>query len=88
MKWEKLINWEHGFHINLRQTTYSKELAYVIFCCLDTASHKDHTRKRQWINPEDLPEPEPKNDLMKKVMLSVGGIEGLSTMNYVLIPRL
>ena len=33
MKWEKLINWEHGFHINLRQTTYSKELAYVIFCC-------------------------------------------------------
>ena len=29
----KLINWEHGFHINLRQTTYSKELAYVIFCC-------------------------------------------------------
>ena len=32
----------------------------------------DHTRKRQWINPEDLPEPEPKNDLHpKKVMLSV-----------------
>ena len=32
----------------------------------------EHTRKRQWINPEDLPEPEPKNDLHpKKVMLSV-----------------
>ena len=88
MKWEKLINWEHGFHINLRQTTYSKELAYAIFCCqnpIDTGFfnrlllgdekwvlYVDHTRECQWINPEDLPEPEPKNDLHpKKVMLSV-----------------
>ena len=51
----------------------------------------DHTRKRQWINPEDLPEPEPKNDLHpKKVMLSVlvGFRKVLSTMNfYVLIPQ-
>ena len=29
----KVNKLEHGFHINLRQTTYSKELAYVIFCC-------------------------------------------------------
>ena len=32
----------------------------------------NHTRKRQWLNPEDLPEPEPKNDLHpKKIMLSI-----------------
>jgi histone-lysine N-methyltransferase SETMAR len=32
----------------------------------------NHTRKRQWLNPEDMPEPEPKNDLHpKKVMLSI-----------------
>ncbi|CAF3809193.1 unnamed protein product [Rotaria magnacalcarata] len=32
----------------------------------------NHTRKRQWINPEDMPEPESKNDLHpKKVMLSI-----------------
>ena len=32
----------------------------------------NHTRKRQWVNPEDMPEPEPKNDLHpKKVMLSI-----------------
>jgi histone-lysine N-methyltransferase SETMAR len=32
----------------------------------------NHTRKRQWVNREDLPEPEPKADLhSKKVMLSV-----------------
>ncbi|CAF2068335.1 unnamed protein product [Rotaria magnacalcarata] len=32
----------------------------------------NYTRKRQWINPEDMPEPEPKNDLHpKKVMLSI-----------------
>ena len=32
----------------------------------------DHTRKRQWVNPEDLPEPEPKNYLHpKKVILSM-----------------
>ncbi|CAF3330102.1 unnamed protein product [Rotaria socialis] len=32
----------------------------------------DHTRKHQWVNPEDFPEPEPENDLhSKKVMLSI-----------------
>ena len=32
----------------------------------------EHRRKRQWVNPEDLPEPEPKNDLHpKKMMLSI-----------------
>ena len=32
----------------------------------------NHTRKRQWVNREDLPDPEPKTDLHpKKVMLSV-----------------
>ncbi|CAF2047037.1 unnamed protein product [Rotaria magnacalcarata] len=31
-----------------------------------------HARKRQWVNPEDLPEPEPKTDLHpKNVMLWV-----------------
>ena len=88
MKWKKLINLEQGFHINLRQTTYSKELAHVIFCCqnsIDTGffnrlllgmksgfymstTHANANRS----NPEDLPEPELKNDLHpKKVMLSI-----------------
>ncbi|CAF1644298.1 unnamed protein product [Rotaria magnacalcarata] len=32
----------------------------------------NHTRKHQWVNPEDLPEPEPKNDRhQKKVILSI-----------------
>ncbi len=32
----------------------------------------NHTRKRQWVNREDLPDPEPKADVhSKKVMLSV-----------------
>ena len=88
MKWEKLINWERDFHINLRQTTYSKELAYVIFCCqnpIDTGFFNrlllgmksgfymstTHASANE-SNPEDLPEPEPKNDLHpKKVMLPV-----------------
>ena len=50
----------------------------------------DHTRKRQWINPEDLPEPEPKTTcIRKKLCCQFGGISKvLSTMNfYVLIPQ-
>ncbi|CAF1490854.1 unnamed protein product [Didymodactylos carnosus] len=32
----------------------------------------NHTRKRQWLGPEDMPEPEPKNDWHPKmVMLSI-----------------
>ena len=29
----------------------------------------DHTRKHQWVNPEDLPEPEPKNDLHPETVM-------------------
>ena len=80
MKWEKLINWEHGFHINLGQTTYSichflssKPNRHRFLQQIITGDEKWVLYvKRQWINPEDLPEPEPKNDLHpKKVMLSV-----------------
>ena len=50
----------HRFHRQL-VTSDDKWVLYV-----------DHTRKCQWINPEYLPEPEPKNDLHpKKVVLSI-----------------
>ena len=44
----------------------------------------DHTRKCQWVNPEDLPEPEPKNYL-HPCCHSAGIFTILSTGNFYLI---
>ena len=77
-------------HFLLSKPNRHRSLQQIITGDEKWVLYVDHKHKRQWINPEDLPEPEPKNDLHpKKLCCQFGGISKvLSTMNfYVLISQ-
>ena len=85
MALEKLINLEYGSHIeqhtandhHMHNFLLSKRNRHRFLQRIVIDDEKwllcvEHTCKRQWVNPEDFPEPEPKNDLhQKQVMLSI-----------------
>jgi histone-lysine N-methyltransferase SETMAR len=63
--------------ITICNSLLSKRNRYRFLQQIGTGDEKwvlyvNHTRKLQWVNREDLPDPEPKTDLhSKKVMLSI-----------------